>query len=184
MRASGVLMHISSLPGNTAIGTLGKDAYDFIDFLKEAGQKYWQVLPVCPVGFGYSPYQSYSTFAGNPYFVDFDMLAEDGLLTKSDYAHLILDKPNEYVDFDSLDERIEVLRKAFLKFKNQDHSDFHKFERENEIWISNYAMYMAAKVLSGDKPWQEWDECLKMKMQTKCFSGCLCSMNFLSSGGH
>lgn len=163
MRASGILMHISSLPGNTGIGTLGKNAYDFVDFLKASGQKYWQVLPVCPVGFGYSPYQSYSTFAGNPYFIDFDILESEGLLEKSDYSHLIVNNESDTVDFDNIDERINVLKKAFLKFKNCDHSDFHRFENENEIWISNYAMYMAAKVISGDKPWQEWEEGLKKR---------------------
>lgn len=163
MRGSGILMHISSLPGNTGIGTLGKSAYDFVDFLNEAGQKYWQVLPVCPVGFGYSPYQSYSTFAGNPYFIDFDMLFEEGLLKKSDYGHLLQKEESDRVDFDSLEDRILVLRKAFLNFKNADHTEFHKFENENEIWISNYAMYMAAKVLSKDKPWQEWEEGLKRR---------------------
>ena len=87
-RASGVLMHISSLPGDTGIGTLGKEAYEFVDFLKNSGQTYWQVLPLCPTSYGDSPYQSFSTFAGNPYFIDFELLCDDGLLKKSDYEKI------------------------------------------------------------------------------------------------
>ncbi len=88
IRASGVLMHISSLPGDTGIGTLGKNAYRFVDFLKKSGQTYWQMLPICPTSFGDSPYQSFSTFAGNPYFIDFELLEKDGFLQKSDYENV------------------------------------------------------------------------------------------------
>ena len=87
-RACGVLMHISSLPGKTGIGTMGKNAYEFVDYLKSADQKYWQILPVCPTSYGDSPYQSFSTFAGNPYFIDFDFLMEQGFLQKSDYENV------------------------------------------------------------------------------------------------
>lgn len=163
MRASGILLHISSLPSNTGIGTLGKNAYEFVDFLKLSGQTYWQVLPICPVGYGYSPYQSYSTFAGNPYFIDFDMLAEDGLLEKKDYSQFITNKESCSVDFDSLDKRLDVLRIAFERFKNCDHSEFHEFENKNEIWISNYAMFMTAKKVYNDLPWNKWDDGLKMR---------------------
>ncbi|NLH01068.1 MAG: 4-alpha-glucanotransferase, partial [Clostridiales bacterium] len=88
MRKSGVLMHITSLPSPWGIGTLGKAARDFIDFLDESGQKYWQILPVSPTGFGDSPYQSFSAYAGNPYFIDLDMLCEWGLLKKTEYSFI------------------------------------------------------------------------------------------------
>ena len=84
-RANGVLMHISSLPGSTGIGTMGKAAYDFVDFLKKSKQTYWQILPIGPTSYGDSPYQSFSTFAGNPYFIDLETLAGEGLILKSDY---------------------------------------------------------------------------------------------------
>ena len=90
MRASGILLHISSLPSPHGIGTMGAAAKDFVDFLVKAGQAYWQILPVCPTSYGDSPYQSFSTFAGNPYFIDLDMLAEDGLLRKDEIAGLLL----------------------------------------------------------------------------------------------
>ena len=89
MRKSGILMHISSLPSDYGIGTMGKDAFEFIDFLKTAKQSLWQILPVCPTSYGDSPYQSFSTNAGNPYFIDFDLLAEKGLLDKSVYADIV-----------------------------------------------------------------------------------------------
>ena len=88
MRASGILMPIFSLPSDYGIGTMGKAAYEFIDFLKNSGQKYWQLLPIGPTSYGDSPYQSFSSFAGNPYFIDFDLLAEDDLLEKSDYENI------------------------------------------------------------------------------------------------
>ena len=84
MRSSGVLLHISSLPSPYGVGTMGKDAYRFVDFLKKAGQSYWQILPICPTGFGDSPYQSFSSFAGNPYFIDLDMLVKESLLTNDE----------------------------------------------------------------------------------------------------
>lgn len=97
-RLNGVLMHISSLPGKTGIGTLGVHAYNFVDFLKESKQAYWQILPVGPTSFGDSPYQSFSTFAGNPYFIDLDMLCDEGFLDKSDYEKINWGKDSNLVD--------------------------------------------------------------------------------------
>ena len=159
-RGAGILMHISSLPGDKSIGTLGRPAYDFVDFLKSAGQKYWQVLPICPVGYGFSPYQSPSTFAGNPLFIDFALLEEDGLLTKKDYAKYI-GKSISTVDMLLTHDRVEVLYKAFERFKTQDHTDFHRFEAENEVWISNYAMYQAGKDVFDNLPWFRWQDKIK-----------------------
>ena len=103
-------MHISSLPGNTGIGTLGKNAYEFADFLKAAGQSYWQVLPLCPTGYGDSPYQSFSTFAGNPYFIDFDLLCDEGLLKKEDY-----EKAADFAETQKAVEEINGLGKELDK---------------------------------------------------------------------
>ena len=96
-RASGVLMHISSLPGKTGIGTFGKNAYNFVDLLEQANQTYWQILPVGPTGYGDSPYQSYSTYAGNPYFIDFELLEKEGFLQKADYESLQWSETERYV---------------------------------------------------------------------------------------
>ena len=110
-------MHISSLPGNTGIGTLGIEAYKFVDFLKASGQTYWQVLPLCPTSYGDSPYQSFSTFAGNPYFIDFDLLCEDGLLKKSDYSKINWGENEEKIDFIKIyKNRFKVLEKAYDNF--------------------------------------------------------------------
>ena len=105
-------MHISSLPGNTGIGTLGKNAYEFADFLKAAGQSYWQVLPLCPTGYGDSPYQSFSTFAGNPYFIDFDLLCDEGLLKKEDYEKY-REPINKFIDL-CKKEAINVVVNSFV----------------------------------------------------------------------
>lgn len=163
MRASGVLMHISSLPGNTGIGTMGSEAYRFIDFLKESSQTYWQVLPLCPTGFGDSPYQSFSTYAGNPYFIDFDFLCNDGLLKKEDYSAINWGKTPEKIDFNLLyKNRFFVLRKAYNNF-NLSEKDFVEFSVKNDYWLEDYALYMALKNKFQGKPWNEWDRLFKTR---------------------
>ena len=126
MRKSGILLHISALPNKYGIGTFGKEAYEFVDFLNDAGQSYWQVLPLGPTTFGDSPYQSFSAFAGNPYFIDFDLLKEEKLLKKSDYDYL--KNQNDRVDFEWLYiNKYKVLRKAFNNFfTNNDYLCFLK----------------------------------------------------------
>ena len=162
MRASGILLHISSLPSNYGIGTVGKAAYEFVDFLKSAKQTYWQILPIGPTSCGDSPYQSYSSHAGNPYFIDLDMLCAENLLDKSDCRGA--EKAESYVDYAALyDNRFEILKKAFLKFKNTDLTAFNRFLDENERWISNYGLFMAMKEEFGGKPWYLWDEGLKKR---------------------
>lgn len=164
MRASGILLHISSLPSDYGIGTLGKEAYKFIDFLHNAKQTYWQILPIGPTGHGDSPYQSFSTHAGNPYFIDLDMLREDGLLKKSDYANIKWEHEKGKTDYSNLyEKRFPVLRKAFEKFKNSDLSAFNRFLEENDKWISNYGLFMSIKEFSHGKPWSEWDEGLRKR---------------------
>lgn len=156
-------MHISSLPSNYGIGTLGKDAYEFVDFLKKAGQTYWQTLPICPTGFGDSPYQSFSSFAGNPYFIDLDLLIEDGLLEESDCENIRWGTYETSVDYGTIyKNRFNVLRKAFSKFMESIPDDFQKFCQEEEYWLHDYALFMAIKNKT-QKTWVDWDKGLKTK---------------------
>ena len=165
MRASGVLMHISSLPSKYGIGTMGQTAYNFVDFLAEAKQTYWQILPICPTSYGDSPYQSFSTHAGNPYFIDLDMLCEDELLEKKDYIGLYWGEDDvTRVDYSNLYfRRFDVLKKAFERFKETDLTEFNLFLQQNENWISNYALFMTAKSVNNGKCWLEWEDGLKRR---------------------
>ena len=166
MRTSGVLMHISSLPGETGIGTLGKEAYDFINFLKAAGQTYWQVLPLCPTSYGDSPYQSFSTFAGNPYFVDFELLCNDGLLNKSDYNKIDWGKNAEKVNFEKVyQNRFTVLKKACKAFDKND-SNYKIFCVENDFWLEDFALYMAIKEKYNGKAWKDWNIDIKLRKKS------------------
>ena len=117
-RSAGVIMHISSLPGKFGIGTFGKEAYKFVDFLSRTGLTYWQILPLGPTGYGDSPYQSFSAFAGNPYFIDFDMLNEEGILAKSDYENEDFGQDKESIDYGLLFKtKYKILKKAFVNYK-------------------------------------------------------------------
>ena len=159
-RKSGVIMHISSLPSKYGIGTLGKKAYEFCDFIKKAGFHYWQILPIGPTSYGDSPYQSFSSFAGNPYFIDLDLLVEDGLLEKSDFENLDFGADKLNVDYGKLyNNRYKVLEKAFLAFKDQ--KKLEKFIEENKEWLENYALFMALKGYFLGKAWVNWDEDIK-----------------------
>ena len=162
MRASGILMHISSLPSPWGIGTFGKAAYDFVDFLHRTGQQYWQILPVGPTSYGDSPYQSFSTFAGNPYFIDLDFLREDGLLEPGEYKDLPWSRSNAYVDYGTLYQlRYPVLRKAALRGLKRDAEEVAAFREENTAWVEDYALFMALKGANEGKSWQEWGEPLR-----------------------
>ncbi len=163
-RHSGILMHISSLPSPYGIGTLGREAYAFADFLRAAGQKYWQLLPLGPTSYGDSPYQSFSTFAGNPYFIDLDLLAEDGLLSPSDLEAEDWGGESRYVDYGRIyAARFGLLRKAFQAGYPRDRAAVEAFCRENK-WLDNYALYMALKARFGMKSWLDWpDEDLRLR---------------------
>ena len=164
MRTSGILLHISSLPSEYGIGTTGKEAYKFVDFLKAAKQSCWQILPIGPTSYGDSPYQSFSTNAGNPYFIDLDILCEEGLLKKADYSKLKWGKNSKNVDYEIIyNNRFKVLRKAFNRFKKGDLTEFNEFLQKNEKWISNYALFMSIKDANGGKSWLEWDEGLRKR---------------------
>ncbi|WP_160683396.1 4-alpha-glucanotransferase [Clostridium sp. C2-6-12] len=169
-RSSGIIMHIASLPGKYGIGTFGKEAYEFSDFLKKAHQKYWQILPLGPTSFGDSPYQSFSAFAGNPYFIDFDILREDGLLEKEDYASVNFGKDPEDIEYGVIfKEKFKVLRKAYENFKlnkakDAKEADYMKeFQEREAYWLEDYALYMAVKVHFKLKSWQNWDEDIRLR---------------------
>lgn len=168
MRTSGILLPITSLPSPYGIGTLGKSAYDFIDFLEEAGQTYWQILPLGPTGFGDSPYQSFSTFAGNPYLIDLEQLIEAGLLTKEDCEQYSYGENPEKIDYGQMyNSRYKVLRKAFEKAQltlKQDEA-YQRFLSENADWVSDYALFRAVKDHFGGKFWQEWDDDIKLRTE-------------------
>lgn len=155
-------MNISSLPNDYGIGKLGREARDFADWLVKAGVHYWQVLPMNPTGFGDSPYQSVSVYAGNPFFIDFEALEEEGLLRHEEYAGLDWGSNEERVDYESIGPKVtRVLSAAYERFEKT--SGFNEFAEENRWWLCPYAEYMAVKKLMGDKPWYEWDTGLKMR---------------------
>ncbi|KGN03134.1 4-alpha-glucanotransferase [Clostridium novyi A str. 4570] len=163
-RSSGILMHITSLPSPYGIGTLGKEAYRFVDFLVEAGQKYWQVLPLGPTGYGDSPYQSFSAFAGNPYLIDLDLLCKEGLLEVNDYKNINFGSNCEEVDFEKIAEnKMPILKIAFKNLKDKYKDELQQFREENNEWIEDYALYMALKVKNNLKSWQLWDKDIKLR---------------------
>ncbi|CAG7839070.1 4-alpha-glucanotransferase [Clostridium haemolyticum] len=165
-RSSGILMHITSLPGSYGIGTFGKEAYNFVDFLVKSGQKYWQILPIGPTGYGDSPYQSFSAFAGNPYLIDLDLLYNDKLIEKSDYNNEDFGNKEESVDYEKIEKfKMPILRKAFKNNKNKYSNEIKKFKEENYEWIEDYALYMALKCRYNLKSWMDWDEDIKLRKE-------------------
>ncbi|MBO4939097.1 MAG: 4-alpha-glucanotransferase [Oscillospiraceae bacterium] len=162
MRESGILMHITSLPGAYGVGTMGKQAFAFVDFLEEAGQRWWQILPLNPTGYGDSPYQSCSTFAGNHYLIDLDVLVEEGLLQKEEIATIQWSRKETKADFGLLyNNRLKVLGMAYGRFKAD--KAFDAFCKENESWLPDFALFMALKDQFGGKPWYQWDRDLKFR---------------------
>ena len=163
-RSSGVLMHITSLPGQFGIGTFGKSAYDFVDFLEETKQTYWQILPLTTTSYGDSPYQSFSAVAGNLNLIDFSLLKEDGLLEDSDYVNVNFGGNPEKVDYALLFEaRRPILEKAVANTSKNSVvlAEIEKFEVENSSWLADYAEYMAIKESFGYKSFIHWDEDIK-----------------------
>ncbi|WP_295087016.1 4-alpha-glucanotransferase [Ruminococcus sp.] len=163
MRKSCILMHISSLPSNYGIGKMGKAAFEFVDFLKSAGVKCWQILPISPTSYGDSPYQSFSVNAGNPYFIDFEVLEGDGLLERHEYDMFDWENEPDKVDYALLyDNCYDVLHIAFDRFKPAKFPDYRKFCTENKKWLDEYALFMALKFRFDGKPWYSWDNDLSM----------------------
>ncbi|MDD6230691.1 MAG: 4-alpha-glucanotransferase, partial [Lactimicrobium massiliense] len=140
-RSAGILMPISALPSRYGIGTLGEAAYEFIDFLEAAGQSYWQILPIGPTGYGDSPYQSFSAFAGNPYFIDLDLLARDGWLKKEEYSEIHWGDDPGRTDYGTLyKRRFDVLRKAVKRLLADVPDDYEAFAEKNAFWLDDYAL--------------------------------------------
>ena len=156
-RAAGILLSVSSLPSPHGIGTLGKAAYAFVDFLSEAGQKYWQMLPVGPISYGDSPYQSFSAFAGNPYYIDLDMLVSDGLLTAGEVSAPFWGDDPERVDYGAVYRaRFDLLEKAFDRGWKADRVAVASFAAKNRSWLPDYALFMALKRHFDMAPWTQW----------------------------
>lgn len=167
MRRSGILMPVSSLPGAYGIGTLSKEAYAFVDFLKAAGQKLWQILPLGPTGYGDSPYQAFSTFAGNPYFIDLEALIEEGLLTKEECEALDWGGCEEYIDYGNLyTSKFQALRLAFSRVNLEKEDDFFRFVAENREWVLDYALFMAVKNAHGGACWTQWEEDVLLRRES------------------
>ena len=157
-RSCGILLHLSSLPSPHGIGAMGAAARRFVDFLHLAGQSYWQILPLGPTSYGDSPYQSFSTFAGNPYFIDLDELAADGLLRPGEYEGLDWGGAPDKVDYGVLYKlRWPILRKACARLLQAPPSDYEAFCAKNQFWLPDYALFMALKDAHGGVAWNEWE---------------------------
>lgn len=164
MRKCGVLMPISSLPSRFGIGGFSKEAYDFVDFLADAGQSLWQILPLGPTGYGDSPYQSFSTFAGSPYYISLDALIDEGLLTQEECEEADYGDEPDKVNYEKIyNTRFKLLRKAYERANIKTNPDYLEFVEENKEWIKDYAMYMAIKDSLGGVSWIEWDENIRLR---------------------
>lgn len=162
MRASGILMPIFSLPSEYGIGTFGKEAYEFVDFLEKSGQTYWQILPLGITGFGDSPYQSVSSYAGNPYFIDLNELIEKGFLERKEVDSFNWGEDTKRVNYEFMYiNRYKVLKIAYERFKNAMPSDYEKFQKDNSFWLEDYALYAAIKDYHNGESFNCWECGLK-----------------------
>ncbi len=163
-RGAGILMPISSLPAPYGIGTFGKSAYEFADSLKRARQSYWQVLPLGPTSYGDSPHQSFSAFAGNPYFIDLDALLEEELLTKEEIDACYWLDSEEEVKYDAVYYyRFPLLKKAYERSRHGETEEYRAFCAKNSHWLDDYALYMALKGHFGNKEWMKWEEPIRLR---------------------
>ena len=163
-RGAGILLPISSLPSPYGIGTLGDKAYEFVDMLRSSGQKYWQVLPVGPTSFGDSPYQSFSAFAGNPYFIDLDYLVEEGLLDKEELDNTFWGSDSEFIEYDVIyNARFNILRKAYKASPHKKTDEYKKFLEENKDWLHDYALFMAIKADHNNEEWLRWEKDIRFR---------------------
>ncbi|ERL05722.1 4-alpha-glucanotransferase [Leptotrichia sp. HMT-225] len=167
-RSSGILLHPTSLPGKYGIGSLGKEAYKFVDFLKKANQKLWQIFPLGPTGYGDSPYQCFSTFAGNPYLIDFDLLIEQNLLNEEDLRDVDFGGNEEYIDYGAIyNQKYPLLRKAYDNFKANGNDylrgKLDAFKAENNAWLNDYSLFISLKNHFNGLPWTEWPHDIKVR---------------------
>ena len=157
-RGAGILLPISSLPSSYGIGTLGEAAYKFVDALVESGQKYWQVLPVGPTSFGDSPYQSFSAFAGNPYFIDLDVLVEEKLIKVSDITEYQWGEKDDEIDYATIyNHRFNVLKIAYENSLHKEIKEYKDYCLNNQFWLEDYSLYMSLKMNFDNKEWLAWD---------------------------
>ncbi len=164
MRKSGILMPISSLPSKYGIGCFSKEAYEFVDFLKLAGQRIWQILPLCPTGYGDSPYQSASVFAGNPYFIDLEQLIEAGWLTRKECDKAKLENDEKTIDYEKMYyNRLPLLKKAFEVSEIEQEEEFQAFRATQNYWLDEYALYMAIKDENDGCSFLEWPKELRYR---------------------
>lgn len=162
MRSSGILLPVFSLPSRYGIGSFSREAYEFVDQLEKAGQSSWQILPLGPTGYGDSPYQSFSTFAGNPYFIDLETLTDEGLLSRQECEECDFGSDPGYVDYEKMyHARFGILRKAYHRYQ-PDHS-YETFVKENADWLEDYCLYMAVKDSLDGQSWNKWEEDLKQR---------------------
>ncbi len=165
-RGAGILMPVSALPSRYGIGTLGEESFRFVDFLKRTGCRYWQVLPVGPTSFGDSPYQAFSAFAGNPYFIDLDILVKEGLLQEEELKEPKWYKRTDRIDYAAIYKyRFDILKKAFSRSSFKSTKEFRSFQKENRFWLRDYSLYMAVKGHFGQKEWSLWDEDIRFRRE-------------------
>ena len=163
-RAAGILLPVASLPSRYGIGCFSKSAYDFVDWLADAGQTYWQILPLCPTSYGDSPYQSFSTYAGNPYFISLEALAEEGVLTKAECEAVDFGSNPADVDYEKVYfGRYPLLRKAYERSDVSKKPAYQRFMAENSWWLADYALFMALKDFFAGKCWYEWPEDIRLR---------------------
>lgn len=163
-RGAGILLSITSLPSKYGIGCFSKSAYNFVDWLKAAGQTYWQILPLGPTSYGDSPYQSFSTYAGNPYFIDLEALIEEGVLTREECEKADMGEEEGTIDYKKMYEgRYPLLRKAYERSNISQNPDYIRFMEENGWWLSDYALFMAVKGRFDGAPWTEWAQDIRLR---------------------
>ena len=163
-REAGILLPIFSLPSKYGIGCFSKEAYDFVDWLKDAGQTYWQILPLCQTSYGDSPYQSFSTFAGNPYFISLEDLIEEGVLTQEECDAIDFGGEEDDIDYEIMyNVRYPLLRKAYERSDVMHNEAYLKFVQENDWWLSDYALFMAVKNFFDGACWNEWPQDIRLR---------------------
>jgi len=160
-RKSGILLHITSLPGKFGIGGLGREAYEFVDFLSEAGQKIWQILPTGPTGYGDSPYQTFSAFAGNPWLIDPQSLVALGLISRNDKAEMELEPETSRIDYGKIIAiKNNILRNAWQNFTPD--NDYKIFREKNSFWLDDFSLFMSIKQHFGGTSWLDWEKDIKL----------------------
>jgi 4-alpha-glucanotransferase len=164
MRAGGILLPIASLPSKYGIGCFSREAYEFVDFLAQAGQKYWQILPLGPTSYGDSPYQSFSTFAGNPYYIDLETLVQTNVLTKEECDACDFGDKTDQIDYGKLyQSRLGLLRKAYERSHVEQNEGFHIFQEKESYWLRDYAIFMAVKNRFHGHSWDQWAEDIRLR---------------------